>query len=133
MKKLIFLFLAGFALQCHAQQPELIIGPAIEVEEFNYDFGEVEQTTYSEYIYADFVVRNIGTEPLIISKCKGTCGCTTAKCDPTPILPGESTTIKVRYDSYRLGSFAKSMTLYSNAVNEAEKKVWIRGTIIERS
>jgi len=127
------LLIVGFALQCQAQQPELIIGPAIEVEEYNYVFGQVEQTNFTEYIYAEFTVINIGTEPLIISKCKGSCGCTTPECSQEPILPGETSIIKVRYDSSRLGSFAKSVTLYSNATNEPEKKIWIRGTIIERT
>ncbi len=133
MKYLFILLLAGLALQSQAQQPELIVGPAIEVEEFNYDFGEVEQTNFTEYIYAEFTVKNVGNEPLIISKCKGTCGCTTPECSQEPILPGESTQIKVRYDSSRLGPFAKSVTLHSNAANDPAKKIWIRGTIIERS
>jgi len=99
MKFFILSLASFFALQCCAQQPEIVLGPGIEIEDHDHDFGEVQQTDFTEYIYCEFTIKNIGTEPLIISKCKGTCGCTTPECSQEPILPGETGTVRVRYDS----------------------------------
>ncbi|HCY46008.1 MAG TPA: hypothetical protein DHU89_04940 [Flavobacteriales bacterium] len=41
-----------------------------------------------------------------------------------------STIIKVSYDSNRVGTFSKNMPIFSNAVNEPEKLVTIKGMIV---
>ncbi len=63
----------------------------------------------------EFVFTNTGNEPLIISSCKGSCGCTVPKCPTEPILPGETSKIKVKYDTNRLGKVTKMVTVTSNA------------------
>ena len=68
-------------------------------------------------------------EPLIISKCKGSCGCTVPECPKEPILPGESAVIKVNYDEKRVGSFNKSITITSNA-KSTTKILKVKGKII---
>lgn len=77
----------------------------------------------------EFKVTNTGTDPLILSKCKGSCGCTVPKCDPNPILPGQSSIITVKYDTKRSGPINKSVTINSNASNEPVKVVRIKGTV----
>ena len=42
---------------------------------------------------------NSGTEPLILDKCKGSCGCTVPECPKEPILPGKSGKIEVKFNS----------------------------------
>ena len=77
----------------------------------------------------EFKFTNTGKEPLIISKCKGSCGCTVPECPKEPILPGESAVIKVNYDEKRVGSFNKSITITSNAKNTT-KILKVKGKII---
>ena len=77
----------------------------------------------------EFQFTNTGKEPLIISKCKGSCGCTVPECPKEPILPGESAVIKVNYDEKRVGSFNKSITITSNATN-GTKVIKIKGKVI---
>ena len=59
----------------------------------------------------EFVFTNIGKEPLIISKAKGSCGCTVPEWPKEPIMSGETGVIKVNYDEKRIGSFNKSITI----------------------
>ena len=77
----------------------------------------------------EFKFKNTGKEPLIISKCKGSCGCTVPECPKEPILPGESSIIKVNYDEKRIGSFNKSITITSNA-KTTTKILKVKGKII---
>lgn len=57
---------------------------------------------------------NEGTEPLVISGAKGSCGCTVPRYPREPILPGESGEIEVRYDTKRIGPFTKTVRLNYN-------------------
>ena len=57
---------------------------------------------------------NAGTEPLIISGAKGSCGCTVPNWPKDPIMPGESSQIEIRYDTKRVGGINKTVTVSSN-------------------
>ncbi len=133
MKYTLLLILVSVATLINAQPAVYVSEAAIETQTTVYDFGEVTQTEKGEYIYCDFEVTNIGAAPLIISKCKGSCGCTTPECDKTPISTSKTANIQVRYDSNRVGPFTKTVTIYSNAVNEPEKIVTIKGTVVAKS
>ncbi|MFK7757345.1 MAG: DUF1573 domain-containing protein [Flavobacteriales bacterium] len=130
MKKLILGLglLMAFSFASTAQ--ELITGPAIELDKDVHDYGEVENGGDGT---CEFTVTNIGTEPLIISRCKGSCGCTVPQCDKAPVAPGATSAIKVKYDTKRTGPINKSVTITSNAVNEPTKTVRIKGTILAAS
>tara|TARA_B100001250_G_C19750136_1_gene767314 strand:- start:526 stop:987 length:462 start_codon:yes stop_codon:yes gene_type:complete len=102
--------------------------PEITFEKEIIDLGEFMQ--YDDpSSKCEFKFTNTGKEPLIISKCKGSCGCTVPECPKEPILPGESSTIKVNYDEKRVGSFNKSITITSNARNTT-KIIKVKGKII---
>lgn len=127
MKK-VFLSLAitlGVFAAASAQTP-VATGPAITVDKDVHDYGDVP---FAGDGTCEFKVTNTGNEPLIMSKCKGSCGCTVPKCDPNPILPGESSVITVKYDTKRPGPINKSVTINSNAANEPVKVVRIKGNV----
>jgi Protein of unknown function (DUF1573) len=127
MKKLIFSIAAVLALTVASNaQTQVVTGPAIAVDKEVHDYGTV---AYGGNGACEFKVTNVGTEPLILSKCKGSCGCTVPTCDTTPILPGGSSSIQVKYDTKRAGAINKSVTINSNAVNEPVKVVRIKGTV----
>jgi len=129
MKKMfapLFVAAALLSSACAFAQTELVTGPALTLDKETHDYGNVDFGGNGE---CDFKVTNSGTEPLIISNCQGSCGCTVPKCDPTPILPGESSLIHVKYDTKRTGPFTKSVTINSNAVNTPVKVVTIKGTV----
>jgi len=101
-------------------------GPKIKMDKEVHDYGTLEQGGGAS---CTFIVSNTGNQPLIISMCKGSCGCTVPTCPKEPIAPGASATITVKYDSKRVGPINKSVTITSNAVNEPRKIVRIKGTI----
>ncbi len=103
-----------------------IAGPAIAVNKEIHDYGMVE---YAGNGMSEFVVTNTGTEPLVITSAKASCGCTVPSFPKEPIAPGESATITVKYDTKRPGSINKSIKITSNAVNAAEKVIYIKGQV----
>lgn len=132
MKKLLFTLGAAMALTLGVYAQETP-APApskaeIEFEEETHDFGELKQ--YDEKgATTEFVFTNTGTEPLIISNAKGSCGCTVPEWPREPIAPGKSSTIRVKYDSKRVGPINKSVTITSNASNAPTKVIRIKGNI----
>ena len=73
---------------------------------------------------------NTGTEPLILTQPKSSCGCTVPEWPKQPILPGEQNVIKVTYkNTDRPGNFNKYVTVFSNAVVNKEVKLYIKGTV----
>jgi len=137
MKKVIFtlslilLAVFGFNMNATAQTSgeavqEILDGPQIKVDKDVHDYGTIDQGADGKCI---FTVTNTGNKPLIISLCKGSCGCTVPTCPKEPILPGKSATITVKYDTKRVGPINKSVTITTNAVNEPRKVVRIKGKI----
>ena len=102
-------------------------GAEISFEEEKYSFGELNE---GPKVSHEFTFTNTGTEPLVLSNVKASCGCTTPSWPKDPILPGEEGTILVTYNTAnRVGSFNKSITITSNAV-EPTKVIFISGKVI---
>lgn len=132
MKKAIFtlslLVAAMFGMNAIAQEVGSN-GAVITIDKEVHDYGTLEQGGNGE---CTFVVTNTGNEPLIIQMCKGSCGCTVPSCPQEPIAPGASATIKVKYDSNRVGPINKTVTITSNATNEPSKMIRIKGNIVAK-
>lgn len=90
------------------------------------DYGTIKQGSDGD---RQFTVKNTGSEPLILSGCLGSCGCTVPKCDTAPIPPGKSSVVNVHYDTNRAGPFTKTVTVNSNATNAPSKVVTIHGVV----
>lgn len=118
---LIFLASTGAAI---AQ--EVANGPKIEFEKEVHDYGTVKNGGNGE---CTFEFKNTGNAPLIISNAKGSCGCTVPSWPKEPIGPGETASIKVKYDTKRAGAINKSVTITSNATNEPTKVIRIKGNV----
>jgi hypothetical protein len=128
MKKLItFVFALALFTGVNAQEAK---GAQIEFEQEVIDYGNVEYASNGE---REFVIKNTGDAPLIITKTKGSCGCTVPTKPTEPILPGKSAVMKVKYDTKRANQpFAKSITVTSNAVNFPTKVVRIKGKVLAK-
>ncbi|MFM1876293.1 MAG: hypothetical protein RL266_2030 [Bacteroidota bacterium] len=126
MKNTFFALIALFATTTFAlAQDAKTAGAAFKFETETLDYGTIENGSDGNRVFK-FV--NVGTEPLIISDAKGSCGCTTPEWPKEPIAPGASAEIKVHYDTKRTGNFTKTVTLTSNAV-EATKVLTIKGNV----
>jgi len=103
-----------------------VAGPQIEFSRTEHDYGEIEQGGDGA---TEFVFTNTGTEPLIISKAKGSCGCTVPEWPKEPIAPGAKSSIKVKYDTKRVGPISKSVTITSNSVDNSTFLLKIKGNV----
>lgn len=80
-----------------------------------HDYGTIMQDMKESNGDCVFKFKNEGNEPLIITDAKGSCGCTTPNAPLNkPFAPGESGEIKVHYDTKRVGTFSKTVTLTTN-------------------
>jgi hypothetical protein len=89
------------------------------------DYGTIEHNADGN---REFKFKNTGKEPLIISNCTGSCGCTVPTWPKEPIKPGETSSIKVHYATDRVGAFEKTVTVTSNA-KSATKVLKIKGNV----
>lgn len=123
---LAFGLLLFFSTPMFAQDAEATGGAQITFEEETHNFGELIQGGDASTV---FKFTNTGTEDLVISGARGSCGCTVPKWSTEPVAPGEEGEIAVRYDSNRIGPISKSVTINSNATNSAVKTIYIKGNI----
>lgn len=86
--------------------------PIMTFDTKEHDFGTFEQDGNGTFL---FMFTNTGKEPLVIKEAHGSCGCTVPKWPHNPVGPGERDTIKVTYDTHRVGDFHKTVTITSNA------------------
>lgn len=86
--------------------------PVLEFETDFHDFGRVIQ---GEKVSFGFKFTNTGKSDLILSNVSTSCGCTVPDFPKTPIKPGESHRIDVKFDSDgRRGYQNKTVTINSN-------------------
>ncbi len=109
MKKfaITFLIILGFISFSLAQNKG-----EFEFDKEVHDFGTFSMPNVTH----DFVFKNVGKAPILITDVKASCGCTTPEWPKTPILPGKKATIKVSYEAKsRPGKFMKTITITSNS------------------
>ena len=117
MKTNIILLIAGMFLSVATMAQEAETSNAkMNFEYETYDYGTIPQDPDEKNGDCVFVFTNTGTEPLVITNAKGSCGCTVPKAPLNqPFAPGESGEIKVHYKTSRVGAFNKKVTLTTNA------------------
>jgi len=132
MKKTILMFAAIIfaAVQLSAQSTEQAEvnpnAPVITFDKVVHDYGTILKDSDGT---CEFSFTNDGKEPLILSRPKSSCGCTVPTWPKQPILPGKGDVIKVTYATNRVGPFNKTVTVYSNASNNAIK-LQIKGKVV---
>jgi len=99
--------------------------PVMNFQTKEHDFGTFQQDGNGTYL---FLFNNTGKEPLVIKYAHGSCGCTVPHWPQHPVLPGHTDTIKVTYDTHRIGVFVKTVTITSNA-KESPDVLTIKGKI----
>ena len=115
----------AFAVNAQEATPANPNAPEITFESDVVDYGTIEHNADGN---REFKFKNTGKEPLIITMCQGSCGCTVPQCPKDPILPGKSGEIKVKYDTNRIGPISKSVTVQSNS-KTGTQTLQIKGNI----
>lgn len=86
--------------------------PEIYFENTTHNFGKIE---YNGDGTCEFIFKNTGKEPLLLTNVKASCGCTTPTWPKQPVETGKTGTIVVKYNTKITGAFTKSIRVYSNA------------------
>lgn len=123
MIRKIFLFVILSTVLAFSQ----ILVPKIFVTPTDFDFGTIEQGKIFTYNY---VVMNNGTDTLKIYDVRPGCGCTAVKPEKNILLPGESTKIKIDFNSEgRVGKQEKYVTILSNDPKQPQFQFKFHGEI----
>lgn len=132
MKKVLIslAIMSIFALSVKAQTStnDNSNAPEISFEKLVHNYGTIHQNDDGN---CEFKFKNKGKEPLILKNVASSCGCTVPRWPREPILPGQSASIKVKYDTKRLGTINKSITVISNSV-KSTVVLSIKGKIIQK-
>lgn len=127
MKQIILVFMA-FLLTTSIASAQDEAAASISVIEDSHDFGTIKESDGK--VSHAFVVKNNGTQPLIITRVIASCGCTSPQWTTEPIAPGKTGEVFVTYDPQgRPGPFTKTASIYSNG-KRGSLVITIRGEVI---
>ncbi|MEX0314110.1 MAG: DUF1573 domain-containing protein [Allomuricauda sp.] len=92
--------------------------PVMSFEKSEHDFGSITQGTPQETV---FKFTNTGNAPLIITDAKSSCGCTVPDYPKnTPIAPGESGELLVKFNGTGQNQVTKTVTVTANTEKGTE-------------
>jgi hypothetical protein len=121
-KILVFAFFLSQLTIAQLVQPRLMAQPT------THDFGKIKQ---GEVVSYTFILTNGGGDLLKIDNVTATCGCTVAKPEKNELIPGESTNLKVTFNSAgRHGKQSKLVKIFSNDPENPQLSLTITGTVV---
>jgi hypothetical protein len=100
----------------------------MKFKEETHNFGKIEQ---GKPVTQEFTFTNVGTEPIIISNVSASCGCTTPSYTKEPVLPKQTGVIKATYNAAAMGSFNKSITVFSNGESPS-LTLFLKGEVVSK-
>ncbi|MCY1661261.1 DUF1573 domain-containing protein [Chryseobacterium sp. SL1] len=94
-----------------------------------YNFGNI---TYLDTVNYNFVIKNIGDEPLIINKVLPNCNCTVVDYKESPILPNQQAEIKARFIPKKtvLGKNSATILVEGN-FNDGVTELTLKGNVTD--
>jgi hypothetical protein len=101
----------------------ILNGPIINLDKEVHNYGIIEQGSNGD---CNFLITNVGDEPVIIDTVFSDCNCSVIKYPKRPIPPGESRNIFITYNTKRPGSINRKITILSNC---GENIVYIKGMV----
>ena len=127
MKKTIIIttIIIATALQAMAQETA---APKIAFVETVFNFDTIVQKGNGEHV---FQFTNEGNAPLLITSAFSSCGCVVPEWPKEPISPQASGSIKVKYNTGKIGSFTKVVVVKSNDETASKTVLRINGVVVE--
>ncbi|MDR2410481.1 MAG: DUF1573 domain-containing protein [Bacteroidales bacterium] len=128
---LVFCMISGLGVMAQATTtPDTTVkkekSAEITFDNLVHDYGTILEGDPGE---CEFVFKNTGKEPLVLSNVYSSCGCTIPSWPKDPIMPGKSSSIKVKYNTSRVGSINKTITVESNAGESKRVELRIIGNV----
>ncbi|HDR52140.1 MAG TPA: DUF1573 domain-containing protein [Mariniphaga anaerophila] len=124
---LVIVAVALSAFSANAQEPQTSAQDSIIFNKLEHDYGTIERGGDGQ---CEFVFTNKGASPLVLSNVRASCGCTVPQWPREPIPPGETGSIKVKYNTNIVGTFNKMITVNSNAANSMVR-LRVKGQVVK--
>ncbi len=103
---------------------QLLNPPVIDFETTSFEFDTVPE---GEVVIHEFTFTNTGKSDLIIRKTRSSCGCTAVSLSNKPIKPGESSSIKLNFNtSHKPNYQTKTVTVITNCPDEKLNKIILK-------
>jgi hypothetical protein len=133
MKKIIFyIFVSLFSLQYSQAQTKKNVSKtraastSLVFDKAIYNYGTVKQGDVIKY---DFTFKNIGKKPIDVKNATATCGCTVPSYPFIPVMPNETATIGVTFDTkHKMGPQKPIVTVITSV---GTYKVTLEGFVTE--
>jgi hypothetical protein len=117
------------AIGASAQNSSSVQAPSVIYSMEKIDYGNI-------YLKSNGIrtikISNIGSAPLVVTSCISSCGCTRPSCPTTPILPGTYSQILVYYDTKKIGSIDKNITITTNDPKRPTTTIPSTGNVLLR-
>ena len=128
MKKLSLIFILFFGLFAFTNKKNSK-GKHPEIK-FKYETLERKNIKYNGDQLFLFPFKNKGNDTLLISNVQSSCGCVVGSGPREPIPPGGKNVIKVKYDTKRVGSINKTVTVTTNDRLNPTVVLSIKGNVL---
>jgi archaellum component FlaG (FlaF/FlaG flagellin family) len=126
MRFILICFISAFIFSCNVRRKDRVADDAmqqmeqalkdtttVEIIDRAYNFGSITEGDKVEY---NFRFKNTGKKPLVITNASASCGCTVPEKPEKPVMPGDTSFIKVVFNSRgKSGHQDKSIIVSSNA------------------
>jgi hypothetical protein len=99
----------------------------IVYQESEFDFGTAKEGDIVEHV---FKFTNKGKVPLIIQKCRSSCGCTIPEWPPEPIPPGGSGEVKAKFNTTGKKDFQHKIIYVTANTFPNETTVLLQGKVL---
>lgn len=93
----------------------------------NFNFGKIK---VNKPVNHTFTFTNTGSEPLVITSVKASCGCTVAEYSKDPIPANGEGFVKATYNAANKGVFNKTVTIIANT-EQSEVVLTIKGEVVD--
>ena len=101
--------------------------PVLRMEKRDFDFGWVSA---GDTVTVDFLLKNAGSNGLLIRKIETSCGCTVVEMDDRLVLPGQERRVRIKFDTQNLLGFQrKRIVLYTNDPKAGVVTLTLRGDV----
>jgi hypothetical protein len=102
----------------------------VEFHRDTVNFGNIEEGIV---VIDTFQFTNTGNAPYVIREVKSSCDCTVLKRPEFPIMPGETSTLRVEFDSNgKAGTSQPGVILYDNSSPNGRNIVYLKGAVSPR-
>lgn len=100
---------------------------------WNADTLLFSDTEAGDVITDSLRVVNTGYAPYRITSATTTCDCAVINLPQHPIMPGESATLRIRFDTHgKLGTATPAIILYDNSTPNKRHILYLKGNIVPR-